>query len=112
NGTMDSGTQALTFTVSEMGATTMMNNMLALQYLPQLTGSGTIAASSLAPQYSQVNVSGNLTFTGTSDQRVIVTSVSNIAVGNITASGADGSKGGGGPAGPGGCDGGTATAGG
>jgi hypothetical protein len=110
NGT-SSGTTALMITVEQTGGPAggaMLSGKLAVQNLPELTAGGTIATSTLAPLYSQVNTNTNVTFTGDATQPAIVRAVSSIKLGNITASGATGTTGadGGGAGGPGGCSGG------
>ncbi|HEY5946744.1 MAG TPA: hypothetical protein VIV40_14675, partial [Kofleriaceae bacterium] len=82
-----------------------LTGKLDLNYLPQFPAGTNIAAGSLAPLYSEVNTASNITITGSSTEPAVIRSVSQIKIGNITASGAAGTTGanGGGAAGPGGC---------
>jgi len=105
-----SGTTALTITVDQMGGPpggVQLAGKLELQHLPEFPAGTTIAVSSLATLYSQVDTASNVTFTGTSSQPAIVRAVSSIEVGNINVAGAAGTTGANaGAGGPGGCIGG------
>lgn len=108
-----SGSSALTITVEQTGGPAggvQLAGKLDVTFLPELTAGTSIAASSLAPLYSQVNTASNVTFTGTATQPAIVRSVSSINIGNINVAGAAGGTGTGGAGGPGGCTGGDAGA--
>jgi hypothetical protein len=100
----NTGSVPLTISVSQDGGpgVVMLDNKLSVTYLPQLTASGTINTSTLAPLYSHVNA-GNVTFTGT--MAATVKSVSSITFGNIAVAGGAGGANSAGGAGPGGCGG-------
>jgi len=108
---MMSGSMPLTITVTQMGGPVggaMLAGKLAVNYLPEFPVGTSIAAGSLAPLYSQVDTTSNVTITGTSAQPAIIRSVSSIKIGNITANGAAGTTGSNfGAGGPGGCAGGS-----
>ena len=105
----------LTVTVMEPSGGSMsmsvLAGMLTLQNLPPLDvvgNSALVLATIATATYSDINISGNVTFTGPS-QRAVLTSMSSITIGGtITATGGAASAGSGnqGAAGPGGCAGG------
>jgi hypothetical protein len=102
----NTGTTPLTVTVMQNGAPAggvALANQVSVQYLPQFPAGTSIATSSLAPLYSDVNT-GNVTFTGA--DRAVVRSVSRIKMGNIVANGAPGTTNAAGAGGPGACGGG------
>ncbi len=104
----NTGSTPLTITVNQNGGPSggvSLADQLTLQNLPQFPSGTSIATSSLAPLYSEVNT-GNVSFSGT--QRAIVRSVSRIKMGNVSANGGAGTSNGvGGAGGPGACGGGS-----
>src|SRR5262249_53238794 len=99
----------LTITVMQNGGPAggvQLTGKLSVTFLPEFPTGTTIATSSLAPLYSQVNTNSNVTFTGDSSHPAIIRPVSSIKIVNIGASGGAGGTGSVGKGGPGGCDGG------
>ena len=77
-------------------------DVITVNGLDEATLSGTVNGADLDPRYSSIEVTGNVTFTGTEPVRLVATADIDVG-GDLDASGDEG-----GAAGPGGCGGGNA----